>query len=544
MQTCVYCQSPFDVSNGEQEILKRFDVPIPQKCARCRDQNRIAFRNESKFYRRECNLCKKPMIALYSGDKPYTIYCSPCWWSDAYDPLKYGRDYDFNRPFFDQYKELADAVPKPAVMNMNSENCDYSNYASENRNCYLVTGTLRSEDCFYSDRIFYCNNVFDSYDLYKCQRSYECIQCTNVYECTFCQSCDNCSSCDFCFECVGCKDCFGCINLRNKQFYIFNKPYSESEYRQKVAELKTKPDMVKTELEKLRRTTPHRATHTINCENSTGDQLYNCKNCRDCYTFKNSEECANIFIGEGNKFCYDSDVVDNCELVYNSANFEQNYDVIGGNLVWYTKNARYVTNTFNSNDVFGCIGLKKNQYCILNKQYSKEDYEALVPKIIDHMKKTGEWGDYFPIEHAPFAYNETIAQEHWPLTQQEATRQGLKWKSQNQETLKVEKAIPAEKLPASIADIPDDILNWAIECELSKRPFRIVSKELAFYREMQLPIPHLHPEERHHNRYNRRQPRMLFDRTCAECQNPIQTTYGPDRPEKVVCEHCYLKNIY
>jgi len=31
------------------------------------------------------------------------------------------------------------------------------------------------------------------------------------------------------------------------------------------------------------------------------------------------------------------------------------------------------------------------KYCILNKQYSKEEYEELVPKIIEHMQKTGEW---------------------------------------------------------------------------------------------------------------------------------------------------------
>lgn len=26
----------------------------------------------------------------------------------------------------------------------------------------------------------------------------------------------------------------------------------------------------------------------------------------------------------------------------------------------------------------------------------------------------------------------------------------------------------------SITDIPDDILNWAIECEVTKKPFRII----------------------------------------------------------------------
>ena len=41
----------------------------------------------------------------------------------------------------------------------------------------------------------------------------------------------------------------------------------------------------------------------------------------------------------------------------------------------------------NSSDAFGCIGLRNKQYCILNKQYTKQEYEELVPKIISHMNE-------------------------------------------------------------------------------------------------------------------------------------------------------------
>jgi hypothetical protein len=50
----------------------------------------------------------------------------------------------------------------------------------------------------------------------------------------------------------------------------------------------------------------------------------------------------------------------------------------------------------------------------LNKKYSKEDYETLLPKIIDHMKKTGEWGEFFPMEISPFKYEETKAVDYFP----------------------------------------------------------------------------------------------------------------------------------
>jgi hypothetical protein len=47
---------------------------------------------------------------------------------------------------------------------------------------------------------------------------------------------------------------------------------------------------------------------------------------------------------------------------------------------------------------FGCVGIKKKEYCIFNKQYTKEEYERLREKLIEHMKDTGEWGEFFPVE--------------------------------------------------------------------------------------------------------------------------------------------------
>jgi len=82
----------------------------------------------------------------------------------------------------------------------------------------------------------------------------------------------------------------------------------------------------------------------------------------------------------------------------------------------------------------------------------------------------------------------------------------------------VDKIIPANKLPENIADIPDDILNWAIECEITKKPFRIIKEELEFYRKHNLPIPRRHPDQRHLDRMSLRNPRKLFERIC-DCPN-------------------------
>ncbi|MCX6807598.1 MAG: hypothetical protein NTZ80_02225, partial [Patescibacteria group bacterium] len=90
----------------------------------------------------------------------------------------------------------------------------------------------------------------------------------------------------------------------------------------------------------------------------------------------------------------------------------------------------------------------------------------------------------------------------------------------------------------------NDILNYAIECEITKKPFRIIKQELEFYRKHNLPLPKRHPDQRHKDRLSLRNPRKLWDRTCNKCNIPIQTSYSPDRPETVYCEKCYLETVY
>ena len=79
----------------------------------------------------------------------------------------------------------------------------------------------------------------------------------------------------------------------------------------------------------------------------------------------------------------------------------------------------------NVSNLFGCVGLRNKEYCILNKQYTKEEYEKLVAKIIQQMQKTGEWGQFFHPALSPFGYNETVAEEYYPSTAEQVRKQGF-----------------------------------------------------------------------------------------------------------------------
>jgi hypothetical protein len=193
-----------------------------------------------------------------------------------------------------------------------------------------------------------------------------------------------------------------------------------------------------------------------------------------------------------------------------------------------------------SHDLFGCEGLSHAKYCILNKQYSRDEYFVLREKIIAHMKKTEEWGEFFPTALSSIAYNETVAQEYFPLTKEEVLKRGWKWKDENPKShydgVKYE-------IPNNIEEVKNEILNKILTCEQTGKNYRIVKPELEFYRKMKLPIPRLCPDARHEARMKLRNPRQLWTRKCDECGLEIQTSFAPDRPERILCEKCYLKII-
>lgn len=286
-----------------------------------------------------------------------------------------------------------------------------------------------------------------------------------------------------------------------------------------------------------------------NVENSVGNYFQNCKNCDHCFDMEDGEDCKYCYqlvlgaknsrdiyqYGTGINECYECAIIGDgayhllftWESFINCADLLYCYFMEGG-----------------SKNCFGCVSMKGGSYRILNKQYTKDEYETLVPKIIEHMKSHGEFGEFFPVKMALFGYNTTSAQLYYPMTKERVLAKGWHWENYEPPAPVVDKVIDAAQLPDSIVDVPDDILAWAIRCEVTGKLFRLQPLELKLYRQMGVPIPRHSPEQRHLERFARRNPRKFWERKCTKCTKAIQTTYAPDRPEKVLCEKCYLKEVY
>ena len=182
----------------------------------------------------------------------------------------------------------------------------------------------------------------------------------------------------------------------------------------------------------------------------------------------------------------------------------------------------------------------------MNKQYTKEEYENLVAKIIEQMQQTGERGEFFATKYAHFGYNETVAYDEYPLTANEADSKGYHRQPHTYDPV-ISDTTPVlknDEIPYDSATVSDDILSKVIICEISGRPFKFEKKELEFYRKHHLPLPHKHHDIRHEERLALKPSRKLFLRTCDECKKEMLSAYPSSYVGKVCCETCYEKAMY
>jgi len=572
-KSCRQCARNYEITEEDFAFYKKVDVPEPKLCPDCREQRRRTFRNDRYFYNRKCDFCGKQMISLYDPEHTDNIYCNTCWWSDKWDPLQYGREYDFSRPFFEQFRQLWEAIPKITMVNDNgsrSINCEYTSDFSMGKNAYMVNNSWHVQDCMYGYQVNFVKDCVDNLYLYHCELMYETVFGDNSYGCQNCRQVTNSNDCIFGYDLIGCSDCILCAGLRNKKYSIRNKQFGKEEYFREKEELRldSRKSRLKLqeEFERFMLTIPHKYANLINCEDCTGDNLIRSKNSKECYNFPNLFHCKFLTDGDGGKYSYDCNSTGNPELCYDCITPDNGYMCRFTVNCWNSQYLFYSENCHNASQyLFGCSGLKKAKYCILNKQYSKEEYEALLPKIINHMKENGEWGEFFGPEVTLFAYNESSANEYFPVSEDRALELGYRWSHKPNGTFGKE---TATEIPDSINDINQEgdfggrnILREILACRAPQgdgkncsKNYKITKEEFEFYKKHAIPIPEYCPDCRHKTRRSQLNPKKLWHRQCmcnnashkhpGRCREEFETTYPPGRSETVYCEKCYLETVY
>ncbi|MBI3458912.1 hypothetical protein HY061_01470, partial [Candidatus Azambacteria bacterium] len=510
---CQNCKNQFTIEPEDFVFYDKMKVPAPIWCPECRLIRRMIWRNETSLYAgRLCVQCQKSIISIYNPKSTYVVYCHDCYNSDSWDPKEYALDYDETRPFFDQFNELLKKVPKMTTYvtsgvgpNVNSE---YTNTAGGNKDCYLLFNGGLNENVMYSRGPKSCKDSLDLYLVTQVELGYELVNVHKSSRIIWSKNSPGCVDSAFLLNCSGCSSCFGCVNLRGQSYNFFNQPLSKEKYLEKVRGIMgsyAEMEKIRQEFKIFALKFPYRENNNNKVVNCVGDYLTECKNLFDCFEVTGSEDGKYLFASKQIKDSYD--VVGygyHSELLLECVSVGEAHRIIGSVYCEKSTDLEYCFALMTSDkDCFGCDGLKNSQYCILNKQYTQEEYQKIRAKIISKLKAENLYGLFFPIELCPFAYNETVAQDNFPLTKEQALQQGFKWQEDIQVT-KGKETMRPDQIPDHINNVTDTILKEVLACVTCGRNFKIIKSELDFYRKMILPIPRQCFYCRHVDRISRR----------------------------------------
>lgn len=543
-RVCSITGQEFVISDLEERFCLEQNIPLPTISPYERLRATAGFISSIYLYSSQCALTGKDILTFIPPHKGLVVYDIDAWMGDDWDPLASGQEYDFSRPFFDQFAELMKKAPLPSLECIRStmENSDYTNGVMNVKNCYLAFGTMDCQDVLFSRTVVGSRDVLDSIYVTNSELCFSCVQVKDCYNLKYSQDCTNCSDSAFLYDCHNCKYCFGSSNLMNKEYYFRNQPCTPEEYQQKIQAInlgqRTTVAKEKELFENQKRAASVKYIQGKQVENSDGNYMDNTNNCHNCLIATNAQDTEwsiQMFHHTVRSFVCDG-FGQNGENLYYSAAVGENALNIKFCVDCYSniRDLEYCMFVgFGSMDCFGCIGLKRKQYCILNKQYTKEAYFELLAKIKDHMLANGEYGQFFPAYLSPMDYNRSEGQVFFPDSRETVERLGYSWKDDF-----IEPFNQSYPVPDDIQDVKDDILEAILKCHSTGKKFKIIKQELAAYRKMGIPIPSDSPVARLEKIQSSLQMKEAKPQACTKCQKPIVTVYDPEL-YRVVCESCY-----
>lgn len=538
---CNSCSKPFELNSIQRTFLDRQILPYPVQCSDCRLQKRLMFRNERALFRRSCSYSGKNILSIYPQETKFPVYDHQIWWGDEWSGLDYGRPFDFSRTFFDQFAELFNAVPRRNLIFFNNENSDYTNMCSYLKDCYLLFASDSCRACYNSSYLQGCEDCVDCLLGSNSQLCINCVDMHGCYACVHSRHIRNCHDCIFCSDCIGSSDCIFSAGLRNCRFHIFNREVSESEFRSFKKELALNSFHSTTDAMKrwqeFSLAQPAPALHTYSNEDCRGDFLYNSKNCVECFNVIESNSCAFLYDAIQCVDCVDCNEIGGSELcVEVLEGFSRTY---ASRYSMYTAESsflEYCDKCHSASSLFGCIGLRRQSYCILNKQYSQAEYARLKAKIVEHMKTTGEYGLFFPGSLSPFAYNESTAHDLFPLTEAECMTRGYRCAA----LMTIERTNGQFELPDNVHDFRENMSEELCSCGTCGNYFKIPSFEFNLYRNSNLALPRDCFQCRSKKRMKTLPSRSFHTEPCKLCNTEVVTTVPTEWKQNIVCEQCFL----
>jgi len=424
-KTCKYSWEKFPIFKKDLELLekispviwgKKYVYDIPEISPRIRQMMRLAFRNERKFYNIKINW--KKLISTVHPEMRKNILKTEDFFDTDFTKFNIEKVDDFDKDF----TKLLAKVPYIDRLILNPENSPYINQEVAAKNCHLIAWWMNNEDSMYSTFLSYCSDMLDCYSCSEhSNNSYESIRVFNSSKIFFSQHIKDSYNIYFGREIINWKNIIFGFDIVWWKYIYKDKQYSKEKWKEIYKEFKEKLKTnswlqeLKKEYEEFLQTKNLRWQLNTLSENTVWAMLMTSKDIFYWTTINNSEDVRywNILIDV--KDSMDLESYWQWEKLFNVSSWYDNQ-----NTCWVTTHSWADFNTFyslfvwNSNNCFWCFGLKNKDNYILNKAYSKQDWEKEVVKIIEEKKEKGNWWEFFDMSLSPFPYNDTVAMEYFP----------------------------------------------------------------------------------------------------------------------------------
>ena len=547
-----HCEGTFTIESEDIEFLKMLRVPAPTLCPTCRRIRRFTHMGVMRLFKRSCDAPGhgEQVISIFPQECPFPVYDYDYTVSDAFEPFDFGVDYAPGTSPLAQLFSVRKTFPLPAFINRDgsSVNCEYSNGGRSSKNCYYTSGAFGSENVWYSGLVNKSKEVMSSRAINDCDTIYEVLGGKSLYKTSFAFFSNDCSDSTLIFDCRNCTNCFGCVNLRNKSNCIFNEQKTKEEYDAFMAANTPLSHAAlqehKERFWKLVKALPANASRNVSSENVSGVLIENSRNAFDATDSKRAEHVRHVDGALTHKDSMDILFSGGSELLYETTNVGSSSSRVKFSISSkFTTDSEFVFNSMNISNCFMCFGLQGKSYCVLNRQYSPEEYWPLVDSIKTEMLAGGEYGEHPDMRFSAQCYNFSLGGLYYPLPGETVRKLGGFFAAEPDTNVGSLELVPASELPDTIAEVDDSILGKAIICEETGRPFRIIPTELAFYRKLGVPLPRVHPNVRLDRVYRFSPTGTRFYASCAKCGKDVQSIYDPKDGYLLYCESCYQKEV-
>ena len=541
-RVCKLTRKPFFISQSEVDAYASFQLPLPDLCPEERHRRLLAFRNERKFFIRTCNETNQKIFSTFAPNVPFPVVALPYWWNGEWDALRFGREFDFTRNFFEQLYDLWKVVPRPACSILDVTEARAVQNVVDAKHCFLVFDSYHVDHCYYSVATWDSSRSVDGYLLYSCNYCYECVDCLDCSYLRWSQHCISCTDSWFLFNCKDCKNCLFCANLEGKEYYVFNKEVSKEEYQQILESWtftrRQRVEEAQSRFSEFIKSHPVPHIYTDNFQGQTGNYIYRCsdviqsfesKDCtsiKHCSSLTRAHDCLDGH-GFGDGLRHAAQFVSVGRDAHNLINCVECWNSVS--------NLTYCGYCEKSSNLFGCIGLRNKQFCVFNKQYSEKEYHLLVKKITEYMKSEQIWGAFFPPIFSGYAYNHSSAFDRMPLSKVQADLMQFVWDDVDdvQKPSDLIKVLSGESgahigdVPSRLEDIePGKIGSTVYLCEITGKLFQYTREEIEFYRMVGVAPPVRCFEQRHSERLSRLSPRFLNMRKVDPSGREVETAFS------------------